>query len=772
MKIFLPFLLFVVGLVQSAFATNSEWKLLFSACDSSHDWSLIEGREFPGAVAWLGLDEVTGKLELSYNFSKGGQYVSMRKGRGMPSQASAFSLNVSSDQAVEVNYRLVDATGRTFQGKPVSLPSHGATDLIFPVEGPWEHAWGSGEHASPVQPLKSFELLVDNKGASKSGSILVSEMWVHTPEPPQTNVRGRNFNFSAGAWLLQGDWVDSADGMMLRLKAIANEPVDADLSLSFPVMGRNKVSRYPLSASQGEHSFYYRVPVEGGGNPFNAYQLKLRLSTVTGEAFEKLLSLKGTAADTVNFGSPMNSTQIPTSRFGVCVHFAFGTEPGWRSWKDYRSLIDAAADCGLKWIRDTVRVPMDEDGNYHVREHDLEWIRYAYEQGLNTIVLIGMDPDKSIDEYKKYAEEIVTRTKDYVKVYELGNEPNNFGWRQKYGGSWNGRAEDGSTEEWVLEHLKCTNALADHIKSVRPDAIVIGLGATAPTNFRALSEGVSRNLDGVVEHPYTYSMPPERVPFGWKHEKRDGVRVGDAEGTYVGLVESYHEHFGKTGQPRSLWMTETGYTSFFFNGKNEKGLYAGFTEEAQATYVVRRMIQSLTLPISVVCHYDLIDDYNSHPYESEANFGLLRTDRSPKPVYYAMQRLNSLFNGYVFDPDSVVTIEEQPLHRSAVRGELVHDWDGVGINASNEVLAYGFTNSGLPDERMLALWSAQPYSREFNNRTCTIRLKGWAGYGQVPVAVDLITGETFDVPVKADGDDLVLENFIIQWNPLVIKFFK
>ena len=45
-----------------------------------------------------------------------------------------------------------------------------------------------------------------------------------------------------------------------------------------------------------------------------------------------------------------------------------------------------------------------------------------------------------------------------------------------------------------------------------------------------------------------------------------------------------------------------------------------------------------------------------------------------------------------------------------------------------------------------------PVSGAFNSRFASIRIKGWKGFGNL-VAIDMITGNSFDVPVKADGDD-------------------
>ncbi|RKY25701.1 MAG: hypothetical protein DRP83_05885 [Planctomycetota bacterium] len=92
------------------------------------------------------------------------------------------------------------------------------------------------------------------------------------------------------------------------------------------------------------------------------------------------------------------------------------------------------------------------------------------------------------------------------------------------------------------------------------------------------------------------------------------------------------------------------------------------------------------------------------------------------------------------------------------------------IKADNSVYAYGFSNPGVPNERQLAVWSGLPVSGEFNSRFVSIKIKGWKEFGNL-VAVDLITGKTFDVPVKIKGDDLIID-LILTDNPLVIKMFR
>jgi len=133
--------------------------------------------------------------------------------------------------------------------------------------------------------------------------------------------------------------------------------------------------------------------------------------------------------------------------------------------------------------------------------------------------------------------------------------------------------------------------------------------------------------------------------------------------------------------------------------------------------------------------------------------------------------MNALFNGFSHDRAAVVKVVSQPLHRGSVRADLVRDWDKVDIKAGNEVKAFGFASPSVSDSRLLAVWSTLPFSGESNNRVATVTVKGWNGFVR-PVAVDLLTGRSFDVPCKVDGDLLTLENLTLGNHPLVIRFFR
>ena len=592
-----------------------------------------------------------------------------------------------------------------------------------------------------------------------------------------------DFSFKADGWSINGKWRKDKPLLDIQCRNAGKE--DAVLSLTFPSMGRDEVKRFNLSGKKAEYKFTYSPPWKKGGNSYNRYVLKVRLKTKDGE-LSKNIVLAGKDSNFARLGSPLNTKDIKNSIVGTNEHINFThgrvDHPMWVGWADYKTLIDLMADAGIKWIRGAVGYQKDKQGNYIIEPWTLKWMTYAKKKNMKLIggfYILGRWKEKEV---RERCRAIAKVTEGLVDVLEIGNEPENFaGWRREkkyagkpgeYDGSWNGIAKDGSTAQWVKEYVKMTNIAAEEIRKVCPDVTIIGLGSSPPANHRMLELGISKAVDGIVEHPYSYSMPPEKIAYGWGFEKRDGVRVGDKDCSFLGVINSMLAYSKKTGKERTMWITEFGPTTFWHGEKVKTNtLYAGFTEKAQAVYTVRRFIQCLTMPeIKVACQYIFLDDHGSNPWKNGANFGLLRGDYSPKPSYYAVQRLTSLFNGYESDNTVKITVEKAPLHRSMKRRLLVDDWDKVVIKADNSVYAYGFKNPELPNEYQIAVWSGLPISGEFNNRFASIRIKGWKEFGNL-VAVDLITGKTFDVPVKVDGDDLIID-LILTDNPLVIKMFK
>lgn len=747
-------------------------EVILDTCSDKNMWKFINGAEFPGATGGIS-ETADGRVAIDFDFAKGGQYVAAIFKRVIPGNVSSLGVSLQSSDDCRINFRVVDASGRTFQGKATGLIKDRMETVDIKIKGPWQTSWGGTKSSVPKSPLKSFWVMVQaGKTGVKKGKVTILDLKAEVPTPTLKKLTGRNVSLTSCGWNIKASWIDMIDGAALKIKAMNSSAKDAELSLTFPDAFRDQVKRFKLLAKKEKYELVYTPSIEAGGNPYNQYKIRLKLASDDGEFTSVPVTLTGNKYLGSNIGSFYSSTDIETSSVGTAVHFSYREHGAFRGWRPYQMIIDEISACGIKWIRDSCRVEKDKSGVYHVRASDMQWIKYAHRKKIKTILLVWLSPSGDFSERKKMVAAILRDTKGLVDVFELGNEPHNFNWRKKYPGSWNGYEKDGSISRWVKEHLKATNKLADFMKQKRSDITLIGLGACSPTNFHYLNLGVTKSLDGVVDHPYAYSMPPEKIPFGHKLTKRDGIKIGDANHTFAGLINSYVEHFSKTGCPRSIWVTEFGYTTFWFNVKNSKGISAGFSEEAQAVYLVRRYLESFTLPIKASCQYDFVDDYNSKEFNGEANYGLLRSDYSRKPSFYAIRRMNSIFNGYVYDKGTPVIVEKSPLQRSCMRSELVRDWDKIAIKAANGIKAFTFVKRNDRSDKILTVWSMLPYSTEFNNRACNLRVKGLAAYSATPVVIDLVNGQSYDFPVKVYGNDLVFENLSLKHHPVVIKLVR
>ncbi len=754
-------------------------EVVLDGCRSAANWNSFNGSEFKGAK--VSLAEGADGLDLFYDFSGGGAYVGCALRKLLIPAAESLSVAVNVTTPIGFNYRIIDANGRYFQGRGFQLKPGEAT-LALSVKGPWASIWGgSTQDKQPAMPIKSVWLMATKgKDQPLTGTVTIRSFKAEVPQLPATAVTGENFEQTLAGWTVKGEWVPQLEGAMLQLTPAAGKTATpARLSITFPQPGRDSVQRYRLEPGKTK-SIYYKVPFSGEANPRNRYRITLRVESETGAEGEFVTAVAGQLADTVNLGAPKTSREIEKSKFGTCVHFSYAPKPegAFKGWYPKDLLLDEISKCGFKYIREGLSMEQLSDGAWKIRDVDFETLRKAKERKIDQIVVIGMSATEPLPDLLKKVQAIVEQSRDYVSVYELGNEPNNFGqWRQTFrhngkDGSWNGWEKDGVVSEWVKKHVEYTNAAADLIKKIAPEKTVIGLGSCAPTNFHALNIGVSKNLDGVVEHPYTYSLPPEKVPFGKRLAKRDGIEIGDDGHTFRGLVESYHAQFEKTGKPRSLWVTEFGFTTFEMSDDKAKGLYVGFSEQAQALYLLRRFVETLALPVALSCQYDFLDDYGSNPATDEANFGILRGDYSRKPAYYVLQRMNSLLAGAEPDSGLKVKITKDALHRSMLRGELVKDWDDASIDAANGVRSYAFRNPAAPNERMVALWSMLPFSGEFNSRPVSFEIDGLGEFTQPPVAIDMITGNSYDLPVKFENGKAIVTALPLEQTVLLLKFFR
>lgn len=764
--------IFLLGIsVFSICSANAE-SIVFDSCREPASWNINMGKDEKDE-AKANLEESDNGLNLQYDFSAG-QYIAVSP-RQFLKAAEKFQLELLPGQDTQITYRIVDRSGRTFQAAPVVITGNKPFTLSIDDSQKFQRVWGGSTEARyPERPFRNIALLVNrNEKLPLKGTLLLKTFSGELKESESSTVTAAPIEKETASWKLRGLWFFPAEAPpLLLLECTPLSNVDALLEVTMPMPAKDHTVRFALAAANGRQNVIYRIPLPNGVNPRNSYQVKLSLETV-GERVSFTASFTGKLASGINLGKPIPTTEIKHSRLGVNTHFIY---PAYHGKKVREVLFRELRQGGFKWIRDGVHVDRDASGQAaKVRDLDLDFIRTAHANGIMPLLFIPMYADETLDNFLQRVEVIVRDTKEYVSVYELGNEPNNFGgWRKKYSGSWNGwdPNQANGVSQWVKEHTEYSNAAADKIKMLDPQATVIGLGSPSCTNFRALSLSVSKNLTGIVDHPYPWNMLPEMIPYSWSFEKRDGLKVGDAEGTLAGLYRSYAELFRRSNIKRSLWITEFGWSTMWINKDNiaKAHIYPGFSEEAQAEYLLRRYLEGLATP--VVAHlnmYEFVDSGKVDPYDRQRNFGLLRHDFSQKPSYRVLSRLNALMHNAHLDTGAEVT-ETLESSQSKTK-ENFHMHGTMKVAENHGIRIYPYLDPETPGERLLGIWSMGPYSEANNNRVVGFTIKGWQEFTAPPIAINMLTGDTYDLPIEVRNGEIIVEAMSLK-APLLIKFFR
>ena len=172
---------------------------------------------------------------------------------------------------------------------------------------------------------------------------------------------------------------------------------------------------------------------------------------------------------------------------------------------------------------------------------------------------------------------------------------------------------------------------------------VIGLGAPPPASFRMIALGLAPELDGMTDHPYSNANQiPEIIPYGATPVMlmRDGIATADAQGTFTSQVSMFRAQAKQWGSTEKLWHTEWGYSTV--EAKPEKRQRA-LSQETQAVYIVRRILQSDGIGVEHTFIYDFKDD-GTDPYSDYENFGLVKSDQVSKSVLFRCAKVDWAFS--------------------------------------------------------------------------------------------------------------------------------
>ena len=144
---------------------------------TGHTWSFSPGSEFPGAQGSFTVTEVEGKKAgmLSFDFSKGGQYVSATAELKIPAGPEELRFRVKSRDWQRIMIRLIDSTGQCHQ-----------YEVPYADEGDWQLlrinllsqaglSFGGANDKKIHYPITRLALAVTHSGPSPSGDVLFAD---------------------------------------------------------------------------------------------------------------------------------------------------------------------------------------------------------------------------------------------------------------------------------------------------------------------------------------------------------------------------------------------------------------------------------------------------------------------------------------------------------------------------------------------------------------------------------------------------------------------
>ena len=117
-------------------------------------------------------------------------------------------------------------------------------------------------------------------------------------------------------------------------------------------------------------------------------------------------------------------------------------------------------------------------------------------------------------------------------------------------------------------------------------------------------------------------------------EENEAGTTRPAKNAFCGIEEVYRTMGNNGDSAKSIWLTEMGWST-------ASSTY-GVSETVQADYLTKAFAKLATYPyVGAAFWYNFRNTYwtRDNPADLNANFGLLRTDFSKKPAYWALKLL-------------------------------------------------------------------------------------------------------------------------------------
>lgn len=457
--------------------------------------------------------------------------------------------------------------------------------------------------------------------------------------------------------------------------------------------------------------------------------------------------------------APKAAAEVPASRLGI------GFEKLDRAVFDPEKAYDKLGKIGVKWVRiqSGWQRTEKEKGVFDFGWLDsivdnllsrgmTPWVNLCYGNELYTDLArtsygaVGCPPvyrEEELTAWLNYCTALAVHLKGRVRHFEVWNEPD---------GNWSWKPNGANATE--LGNF--TKATAKAIKAAVPEAYLIGgvLYAHNATYLNtALQTGMGEVLDAISFHAYTLieSDVLERVR---------AIR---------GLLDQY-------GLNLDIIQGESGAQSSPFGAGALR--YADWTPYSQAKALLRHLVTDLSTEVKFASYFSCMDMIEAlrgtvgdkASYLDYGYFGVLGADfdedgfstgeYAPKPAYFALQSLASLFAGEVKRVNPPVTF----LREAPLKPWMPKDAD------FSECLTAGFR---LPNGTLLyAYWkNSEATTNDFHG---TVTLS--AGLpADVPVhLIDPMDGTVYAIPegayTKSAHHNYRFPRFVIRDYPLFLAF--
>ncbi len=536
----------------------------------------------PGLGAGGGQGRVWGDGVWRYQFDGSGEAV-LYGGFSLLASPVRMRLEVESDgsgHAVSVEL------GSHFQGfrrEIGRLDRQGPQMLEAPLDdlSGWKHFGGENDGVRRL-PLRLVALRLERRDGPARGEIRIKRLEIQTSYSPREAV------ILIPSVRQQGDGLEFS----VLLRNVRAAPAKGKLVCEIRTLGeRIGLETVDLELPGGSGGVSRSFPQAIEGRPFADATFRWIESGV-----EAAPANVGWAAVPETAPDPALN---PSSAVGAGLYlYRWNGHP--QAAENMRRVADLARRAGVKWSREEFGWASIEP-----REGEFNWAFYdqmvdiAREHGISVYGLLAYwsgwaktYTDEGVEQYCRWAREMVRHYKGRIRHWEIWNEPNIFFW-------------SGPRELYAKLLTKAYEA----IKAEDPDAVVLGC-STAGID-RTFIENVMKwggRFDDLTIHPYRGVL--EDLPYLTELQEAKNLVGG-----------------------RPVWITEIGFPT---------QLLTGYSERNQASLVARVYLLSLASgAIESVSWYDFRND-GVDPFYNEMNFGLVRHDLLPKPGYTTLAAIGRL----------------------------------------------------------------------------------------------------------------------------------